>query len=71
MNSEETALIIESAFTLCFILFFSDNAAGVTEMSLGEQTKPKKHMFSLLDDIQTRFSPPPTEFLTGRSPSPR
>jgi hypothetical protein len=58
MNSEETALIIESAFTLCFILFFSDNAAGVTEMSLGEQTKPKntcfhylmisKHVFPLL-----------------------
>lgn len=47
MNSEETALIIESASTLCFILFFSDNAAGVTEMSLREKRKtPKTHVFT-------------------------
>ena len=37
MNSEETTLIKESTSTLCFILFFSDNAVGVTEMGLGEQ----------------------------------
>lgn len=49
MNSEETTLIKESTSTLCFILFFSDNAAGATEMGLGEQ----KHMLFLLLDIQT------------------
>lgn len=36
MNSEETTLIKESTSTLCFILFFSDNAAGATETGLGE-----------------------------------
>lgn len=70
MNSEETALIIESASTLCFILFFSDNAAGVTEMSLGEQTTPLPPCFYYLM-ISKQVSPPLIEFLTGRSPTPR
>lgn len=68
MNSEETTLIIEPASTLCFILFFSDNAAGATEMGLGER---KKHMLFLLPDRIQTWSPPPTGFLTRRSPTPK
>lgn len=37
MNSEETALIIESTSISLLFCFFADNAAGVTERDLVEE----------------------------------